>query len=119
MNDSTTDISNHYTVTGLGDRILAALAAAGKDIDALEVDDLAPVDEFHIRGRMATEELASWAQIGSSDRVLDVGCGLGGTSRHLAASTGCELPAGQRAGPAVRGRPLRRRLDGARPDEHP
>ena len=44
-------ISDHYTVSDLGNRILAALEAAGKDLEALTVDDLAPVDEFHIRGR--------------------------------------------------------------------
>ena len=50
-------VSEHYTIHDLGNRILAALKAAGKDLDALTIDDLAPVDEFHIRGRTATEEL--------------------------------------------------------------
>lgn len=84
-------VSDHYQTGDLGSRILAALRAAGKDLSALTLDDLAPVDEFHIRGRAATEELAEWAEIRSGHQVLDVGSGLGGTSRYLAAATGCRV----------------------------
>jgi ubiquinone/menaquinone biosynthesis C-methylase UbiE len=85
------DVSSHYSMGDLGDRILQALTAAGKDIDNLAVDDLAPVDEFHIRGRMATEELAQWAEIKATDLILDVGCGLGGTARYLGHTTGSRV----------------------------
>src|ERR1700732_4958639 len=40
-------VEAHYTSQSLGEAILAALKAAGKDLDHLTPDDLAPVDEFH------------------------------------------------------------------------
>jgi ubiquinone/menaquinone biosynthesis C-methylase UbiE len=64
---------------------------AGLDPDELSADDLAAVDEFHIRGRQATEELAELAGLTAGERVLDVGCGLGGTARYLAACYGVEV----------------------------
>ena len=79
----------HYTVPELGARILEVLASIGKDVNALSADDLAAVDEFHVRGREATRELAGLVGIATNASVLDVGCGIGGTARYLAAEYGC------------------------------
>jgi ubiquinone/menaquinone biosynthesis C-methylase UbiE len=72
-------------------KILDALAAAGKNIEALTVDDLAPADQFHSGGKGATERLARLAQLQPGMRVLDVGGGLGGPARTLAAQFGCHV----------------------------
>jgi SAM-dependent methyltransferase len=77
-------IEDHYTSGALGAAILAALQGMGKDIDHLTPDDLAAVDEFHGGQRAATVRLAELLDLGGSERVLDVGCGLGGPSRFLA-----------------------------------
>jgi len=84
-------IQRHYTVPGLTERILEALAADGCDTERLTVDDLAPVDGFHLRGRAATRELAELADLTSRHRVLDVGSGLGGTARYLTSRYGCRV----------------------------
>ena len=84
-------VTAHYGVGDLGERILAALRAAGKDVEHLTPGDLAPLDAFHIRGRDATRELAALAHLGASQEVLDVGCGVGGSARFLAAEHGCRV----------------------------
>jgi ubiquinone/menaquinone biosynthesis C-methylase UbiE len=77
-------VEDHYTSSDLGAVILTALQGMGKDIDHLTPDDLAPVDEFHGGQRAATIRLAELLGLSGSERVLDVGSGLGGPSRFLA-----------------------------------
>ena len=84
-------VEAHYTSADLGKAILAALKEAGKDIDHLTPDDLAPVDEFHGGQRPATVRLAELVGFTGTERVLDVGSGLGGPSRYLAWRYGCRV----------------------------
>jgi len=84
-------IDQHYGFGQIMEKVDAGLGLAGKDVNALTVDDLAPIDAFHTRGRQATLEVAALADLKPSDRVLDVGCGLGGTARHLAQQYGCHI----------------------------
>jgi SAM-dependent methyltransferase len=84
-------VARHYGKGGLLDRILGALTKAGKDIDRLTIDDLSPVDEFHSRRRLATQELAALLAPSAADHVIDIGSGLGGPSRYLAATYGCRV----------------------------
>lgn len=85
------DVEQLYGRGRILDSILAALREAGKDLTRLRPGDLAPVDEFHVRGREATVELASRASLEPGSRVLDVGCGLGGSARYLAAEHQCRV----------------------------
>ena len=84
-------VESHYTVGGLNDAIFAALEASGLDLENLTAKDIAAIDEFHVRGREATTEIAALAGLEPSDRVLDAGCGIGGPSRHLATEYGCHV----------------------------
>lgn len=89
MSTTPYSIDKHYGVGDILDAIHDALVAMGKDMEHLVPSDLAPVDEFHIRGREATLELADRAGLTPGLRVLDVGCGLGGSTRYLAAEREC------------------------------
>ena len=62
--------------------------AAGKDLNHLAPDDLAPATEFHVGGKEATVALAQLAGFGPGTRVLDIGGGLGGPARTLASEFG-------------------------------
>jgi SAM-dependent methyltransferase len=84
-------IREYWARDGLGQAILDGLAAAGKDMHALTVDDVAPADHFHGGGKPATERLARLAAPPAETRVLDVGGGLGGPARTLAVKYGCRV----------------------------
>lgn len=84
-------VQEHYTRGDLLETVLRALAEAGFDPDHLDPGSLAPAEELHMLGRSATIALAERAAITELDLVLDVGCGIGGPARYLAANLGCEV----------------------------
>jgi SAM-dependent methyltransferase len=93
MADATSSIVGHYGSNGLVDRILSALAAAGKDTSRLTVETLNQVDQLHGGGLNSTKFQAELVGIDKDTRVLDAGCGVGGSSRYLAQTYGCRVEA--------------------------
>lgn len=91
MPDTTIKVREHYNATGLTDRIKATLATTTPEDQPLSVAQLAPLDQFHTRGILATTELAEAAELSPFARVLDLGCGIGGPARYLAATFGCAV----------------------------
>ncbi|HEU0173352.1 MAG TPA: methyltransferase domain-containing protein [Blastocatellia bacterium] len=91
MTDITSKVRQQYSATGLTDQIRSAIATIAPEGQTLTVAQLAPLDQFHTRGILATAELAGAAGLEPSTRVLDLGCGLGGPARYLAATFGCKV----------------------------
>lgn len=86
------EVSRFYSGPGqLVSAIASALDAAGIDRASLRPADLAPVDEFHIRGRAATSEIADALRLDATSAVLDLGSGLGGPARTLVELAGCSV----------------------------
>jgi ubiquinone/menaquinone biosynthesis C-methylase UbiE len=85
------DVSQHYTHGNLVAAISSGIESIGKMINSITVDDLAPVDEFHIGGRQASEDFLSQLDLTSEKQVLDVGCGLGGAARFVVSRFGCQV----------------------------
>ncbi|MEO7103985.1 MAG: methyltransferase domain-containing protein [Gemmatimonadaceae bacterium] len=85
MNESDS-IVEHYGTDSLMPRINSALSKAGLGEGNVGWKDLAPLDQFHVRGLPATQELASSMDIALGASILDIGCGVGGASRFLAVS---------------------------------
>jgi SAM-dependent methyltransferase len=81
----------HYSTGLTRESIERALREAGKDPDGLSPADLAPLEDFHSLGRVATSQLIELAGVSAEDRVLDAGTGIGGTARLLAAEVGCRV----------------------------
>lgn len=84
-------VTLHYDRHDLTERLKAALTAAGLDGKELTPADLAPLDQFHSRGLAATAEMATKLALTPDAAVLDLGAGLGGPSRYLAASSGAHV----------------------------
>ena len=84
-------IHSYYSPNDLYDKIINGLNKLGKDVSKVTLDDLQPVDEFHIRGDAATKELIELAEFAPHMHILDVGCGIGGSTRRLSYETGCRV----------------------------
>jgi ubiquinone/menaquinone biosynthesis C-methylase UbiE len=89
MNSLNKSILKQYSGSNLFDSIRNALLKTNKNLDELTINDMAPVDFFHIRGYHSTKELAEQCEISPHIKVLDVGCGIGGTARLLTTLYGC------------------------------
>jgi SAM-dependent methyltransferase len=84
-------IKEHYGDGDLTKRLQAALNAAGLTEKQLSSIDLAPLDQFHTRGLAATAELAGLLGIKKDAVVIDIGSGLGGQTRCIAAAFDCRV----------------------------
>jgi cyclopropane fatty-acyl-phospholipid synthase-like methyltransferase len=93
MTDVEAIVQRYYGDRPVLQRIEDALRAAGVDPEKPSHRDLWPFDQLHSRGMMATREHAERARIQPGMHVLEIGCGLGGASRYLAAECGCRVGA--------------------------
>jgi SAM-dependent methyltransferase len=84
-------IADHWGKGDVYGLIVAALNKMSKPLESLTVEDLAPVDHFHARGFPATVELADRLPIKAGQRILDIGCGLGGPARYIAKRFQCSV----------------------------
>jgi sarcosine/dimethylglycine N-methyltransferase len=101
MTDGLDAVRDHYRATGLTERLKTALAALGPEDQRLTPQQLGALDQFHTRGLAATAELATLAGITAGMSVLDVGSGVGGPARFLAATYGCRVTGVDLSGPFV------------------
>jgi sarcosine/dimethylglycine N-methyltransferase len=88
---STTNVNDHYAAEHFVENFERILQSWGFENEPPTPHALAPLDQFHIGGEMATLALANLAGIDSSSRILDVGGGYGGPARTLAATYGSSI----------------------------
>ena len=91
MTNELDGVRNHYRATGLTERLKTALAVLGPEDAPLAPRQLGALDQFPTRGLAATAELAALIGITADMSVLDVGSGVGGPARFLAATYGCRV----------------------------
>src|SRR6266700_3839133 len=84
-------VEKHYASEDITARVLTALRTVNGPDVAITPDTLAPIDHFHGKGAIATEELAAVLQPQTTDHVLAIGCGIGGPARWIAAKYGCRV----------------------------
>src|SRR5262249_55115309 len=86
-----TQVAKHYTSGELEERILRIFEANGKPRASVTLDDLSRVDEFHVGGKEASEAVAAKMNLRPGMHLLDVGSGIGGTSRYFASRHQCDV----------------------------
>jgi sarcosine/dimethylglycine N-methyltransferase len=84
-------IAGHYGSERIAARVIAALRAASGMQAEVTPETLAPFDHFHGRGLAATEEIAARLAPRPGERLLDIGSGIGGPARWIAAKFGVDV----------------------------
>lgn len=84
-------IQEHYSFADFKSRIEQALEKAGITTTPVEWSKLAPLDQFHIRGLVASKELAEALGVQPNEKILDIGAGMGGPARYLSAEFKCDV----------------------------
>ena len=76
------------------DRVLTELRALGKDdSEPLSASELTPFDQLHYHGTESVDLAVERAKISADSSVLEIGSGLGGPARHIAATAGARVTA--------------------------
>ena len=91
MTNGTDAVRQRYAMKGILDRVIAFLRERSIDPEHPTYQDFFPFDQLHGRGIEATREHIERAGINSSMQVMDLGCGVGGCSRVIAAICGCRV----------------------------
>src|SRR5215211_3357151 len=91
--DMTDTMDTQYSTGVSRQGIERALVAAGLDLAHLQPADLAPLEDFHTMGRIATHQLVDLLNVTGDHRVLDAGSGVGGTARFVADRFECRVTA--------------------------
>jgi sarcosine/dimethylglycine N-methyltransferase len=93
MNELFNLIRQHYEKNEAGTSLVSKVTTILDSLPEGSVDSsqLAGLDQFHVMGLAATEQLAQIAGIERGATILDAGSGLGGPSRYLASTYGCRV----------------------------
>ena len=86
------EVMYHWRVSS----VRKMLAMQGKAEGPLSVDDLTALghlDQYHYLGEQTCHEIVELLQLDESRHVLDIGSGVGGTSRVIAEASGCRVTA--------------------------
>ena len=93
MNEPSDDIKS-MTLYHHVDRVVNELRELGKtNEELLRVDELTAFDQLHYHGTEAVDEAIRATGIGEGSSVLEIGSGLGGPARHLAATSSAAVTA--------------------------
>jgi sarcosine/dimethylglycine N-methyltransferase len=93
MNELSKPITQHYEKNEAGTSLVSKVTTILDSLPDGSVDAsrLAALDQFHVMGLEATQQLAQIAGIERGATILDAGSGLGGPSRYLASTYGCRV----------------------------